>query len=111
MLMILIAHPHFAARLTRPTFRNIDQRILLRYQMPPLDEKTTRDYIHHHISRAGGNVALFNDTACLALYKTTGGLPRLLNRLCLTALALGALEKKDTLGEDEVYRASQEQQS
>jgi len=108
LLTILIAHPHFATRLRRPTFRNIDQRILLRYHMTPLDENETRTYIHHHLLRVGDRDDLFTDAACLALFNATGGVPRLLNNLCLTTLALGALEKKDSLSEDEVYRASQE---
>lgn len=108
LLTLLIAHPHFAARLQRPTFRNIDQRILLRYEMPPLSEEETKGYLQHHLARAGARTELFTEAAYLALYKNCGGLCRQINRLALAALALGALERKDTLDEEDIYRATAE---
>ena len=40
--------------------------------------------------------------------RSAGGICRVLNRLALAALNLGALEQKDTLSEEEIYRASSE---
>ena len=44
----------------------------------------------------------------LALYKTSGGVCRLLNRLCLAALNRGVLQQKATLDEEDIYQASDE---
>jgi len=108
MLMIMIAHPQLTPRLQRPHFRNINQRILLRYELPPLTEEQTREYLAHHLARVGAHPQLFNEAAYLAIYKTSGGICRDINRLALAALALGALEQKDSLSEEDIYRASTE---
>jgi type II secretory pathway predicted ATPase ExeA len=108
LLMILIGHPDLARRLTRPMFRNLYQRILLNYQLPPLSEDETRDYVTHHLKLVGGKTPIFSDSAYLALYKTSGGLCRLLNRLCLAALHRGAYLQKTTLTEEDIFHVSQE---
>ncbi len=108
LVVIMIGHPHLAARLQRPPFRNLYQRILLRYQLPALSEQESRHYVVHHLARVGGQPEIFTEAAYLALYKTSGGICRVLNRLALAALNLGALEQKDTLSEEEIYRASSE---
>lgn len=107
-LMLLIGHPRFAAQLNGPLFRNINQRVLLRYEMPALDEEQTRAYVTHHLTLVGGKPEIFSDAALLAVYKTTAGVCRQINNLCFAALTLGALEQKDTLTEEEIYRASAE---
>ncbi|MDA2930889.1 AAA family ATPase, partial [Acidobacteria bacterium AH-259-O06] len=108
MISILIAHPYFEARLQRPLFRNLGQRILLRYQLPALNEEETANYIAHHLARVGGEPEIFTPSARLAVYKICGGLCRQINRLCLAALNLGAIEQKEILSEEEIYRASSE---
>lgn len=108
LLLILIGHSRLEARLARPLFRHLQQRILLRYQLPPLSEEQTRDYIAHHLRRVGGKPEIFTDSASLAVYKISAGVCRQINRLALAALNLGALEQKPTLSEEEIYRASAE---
>ena len=108
LVMILIGHPHFQARLERPTFRNLDQRILLRYQLPPLEAEETSQYITHHLTRVGAKDEIFTSSARLAIHKTTNGICRLINHLCLAALNLGALEQKPSLSEEDIYRVSSE---
>lgn len=107
-LMLLIGHPRFAAQLGGPLFRNINQRVLLRYEMPALDEDQTRAYVAHHLGLVDGKPEIFSDAAHLAVYKTTAGVCRQINNLCSAALTLGALEQKETLTEEEIYRASAE---
>ena len=80
LLMIMIGHPDLGRRLQRPMFRNIHQRILFTYKLPPLDEAETKLYVCHHLKLAGAQPSLFTDSAYLALYKTSGGVCRLLNR-------------------------------
>jgi len=42
------------------------------------------------------------------IYQNSGGIPRMINALCSKTLTIGALEKKESLSEDEVFRATQE---
>jgi type II secretory pathway predicted ATPase ExeA len=108
MIMILIGHPQFAARLQRPPYRNIHQRILLQYEMPPMTEEACRSYVLHHLARVGGRENIFTEAALLAIYANSGGICRQVNRLCVAALSLGALEQKDSLSEEDIFRASAE---
>lgn len=108
LLMILIGHPDLGRRLQRPMFRNIHQRILLAYQLPALDAAETKNYVCHHLKLAGGKPEIFTDSAYLALSKTSGGICRMINRLCLAALNRGVLQQKATLDEEDIYQASAE---
>ena len=108
LLMIMIGHPDLARRLARPLFRNLYQRILLNYQLPALSEEETRDYVVHHLTLVGGKAQIFSASAYPALYKTSGGLCRLINRLCLAALYRGAYLQKPVLTEEDIFQASQE---
>ena len=108
VLMLLIGHPRLAAQLNSPLFRNVNQRVLLRYEMPALDEQQSRAYVTHHLALVGGSTEIFSDAALLAVYKTTAGVCRQINKLCSAALTLGALEQRDSLCEEEIYRASAE---
>ena len=108
ILMILIGHPRLAAQLNSPIFRNINQRILLRFEMPAFDEEQTSAYVAHHLALVDAHSEIFSKAALLAIYKTTGGSCRQINNLCCAALTLGAVEQKDILSEEEIYRASAE---
>lgn len=107
LILILIGHPDLARRLARPLFRNLYQRILLNYHLPPLSEEETRLYVSHHLKLAGAQTRIFSDSAGLAIYKTSGGLCRLINRLCLAALNYGLLRQKPSLSEEDIYQVAQ----
>ena len=108
LLMIMIGHPELARRLARPIFRNLYQRILLNFHLPPLSEDETRLYVAHHLKLAGAQTNIFSDSAGLAIYKTSGGMCRFINRLCLAALNHGVLQQKPSLSEEDIYQVAQE---
>ena len=108
LLMILIGHPYLEEKLQRPLFRNINQRVLLRYRLPAMDVKETASYIAHHLARVGGQPEAFSAAAVQAVYKTSGGICRTVNSLCLAALNLGARQQLETLTEEHIYQVSNE---
>ena len=65
LLMIMIGHPDLGRRLQRPMFRNIHQRILLTYRLPPLDEAETKNYVCHHLKLAALNRGVLQQKATL----------------------------------------------
>jgi len=85
-----------------------NQRISLKYHLPALTKEETAAYIQHHLALAGGKDPLFNQNALNVIYQNSGGIPRIINALCVKTMTIGAIEKKDSLSEDEVFRASQE---
>lgn len=84
--VILVGQPELNATLDAPQMQQLLQRVRLRFHLRALSESETRDYIRHRLHIAGGDRALFADDAVPAIYQYTGGIPRLINTLCDTAL-------------------------
>jgi len=57
---------------------------------------------------AGLKNPLCNQNAMNAVYQNSGGVPRMSNSLCIKSMTIGALERKDILTEEEVFRATHE---
>jgi general secretion pathway protein A len=87
--IILVGQPELRELLARPDLRQLAQRITARYHLPPLNRRETADYVCHRLRVAGGREGLFTIGALRAVYRLTGGVPRLINILCDRAL-LGA---------------------
>jgi general secretion pathway protein A len=107
-LFILIGQQHLKERLMRSIHQPFNQRISLKYHLPPLAQEETAAYIRHHLTLAGIKEPLFNQNALVAIHQNSTGIPRVINSLCIKAMTVGALEKKNLLTEEEVYRATQE---
>lgn len=107
-LFILIGQQHLKDRLMRPIHQSFNQRITLKYHLPPFTQEETAAYVRHQLAVAGMKEPLFNQNALAAIHQNSTGIPRVINSLCLKAMTIGALEKKDALTEEEVYRATQE---
>jgi general secretion pathway protein A len=59
----------------------------LRYHLKPLPQHEIKDYVLFRLKKAGKeDASLFDDDVYPYLYRYTGGIPRLLNVLCDTAL-------------------------
>jgi len=92
--VILLGQPELNKTLDEPRFRPLKQRITVRYNLPPLDRKETKDYIIHRLKKAGSrNVAIFDKAAIDKIYRYSNGIPRVINIVCdnalLTAFAQG----------------------
>lgn len=107
-IFILSGQPHLRDRLLRPIHQSFHQRICLKFHLCPLSRDETNTYIEHHLKLAGFSGSLFNQNAISALYQVSTGLPRVINNLATKTLTIGALDKKNTLTDEEVYRASKE---
>jgi type II secretory pathway predicted ATPase ExeA len=91
--VILIGQPELDARLQRDAYTALRQRIGLRYALGPLSLDETIRYIDHRIRVAGGTRNPFSRAAMEEIHTLSGGIPRLINTLCTTALL-------DAFGED-----------
>ena len=108
-LFILIGQHHLKERLMRPIHQPFNQRITLKYHLVPFTQEETSAYVRHHLALAGRkDDPLFNQNALGAIHQNSAGIPRVINSLCVKAMTVGAIEKKDVLTEEEVYRATQE---
>jgi type II secretory pathway predicted ATPase ExeA len=107
-LFVLVGQAHLRERLLIPVLQPFNQRIALKCHLPALSREESASYIHHQLSLAGLKTPVFNENALNAVYQNSGGVPRMINALCLKTLTIGALEKKEVLSEDEVFRATHE---
>lgn len=90
--IILVGQPELRQLLARPDLRQLAQRITARYHLPALDAADTAAYIRHRLRVAGGREDLFARGALRAVYRRSGGIPRLINIICDRAL-LGAYSR------------------
>lgn len=87
--MILIGQPELEQRLAHKAYAPLAQRIGIRYALTPLDRDDIERYIEHRIAVAGGSRNPFSPDAVGVIDRYSGGVPRLINTLCTTALLEG----------------------
>ena len=81
------------------TFAALDQRIALRFAMPPMTPTETTAYIAHHLNLAGRSDTLFSDDAVALIHQVCRGLPRAVNNLAVQALVAAYASKKAIVDE------------
>lgn len=91
--MILVGQAGLRETLRRPDLEQFAQRIAVDYNLEPLNLDETHSYIRHRLQVAGGDPDIFDTAACDAVYRHSGGTPRLINLLCDTALVFGYAEQ------------------
>ena len=107
--IILAGQPELKATLDSPNLKQLVQRVRLRFHLGPLDRRETREYIEHRLNVAGrGDNTLFAEDTFAIIHRYTGGVPRLINTLCDTALLCAFAEEKKSLGSGDVVSAAQE---
>ena len=109
--VILVGQRELRDTLRRPDLVQFAQRIGVDYHLEPLTEAETRAYIRHRCQTAGGKVDLFTDQACAQIHQSTGGVPRLINLLCDTALVYGYAEQRDSIDAELINEVARDKQS
>jgi general secretion pathway protein A len=84
--IILVGQPELNHTLAQSAFRQLRQRINLRYHLRPLSRKEMIEYIEKRLRTAGGNTRLFSEKAIREIYRRSKGVPRLINILCDNSL-------------------------
>lgn len=91
--IILVGQAGLRDTLRRPDLEQFAQRIAVDYSLEPLNLDETRGYIRHRLQVAGGDPDIFDTAASEAVYRHSGGTPRLINQICDTALVFGYAEQ------------------
>ena len=108
--IILTGQPELASMLNRPELRQLNQRITARFNLTPLNAEETAAYIRHRLRVAGlpGDRSVFSAAASKAVYRLSGGIPRLVNLLCDRALMGAYGRQEDTVSASLVAEAATE---
>jgi general secretion pathway protein A len=94
---------------TDQRLRQLRQRITVRYHLTPLSRPEIERYIQHRLQVVGANGRpAFTAAAIRAIFRYSGGIPRLVNAVCDKALLAGFVEGKDLLTWWQVRRAIRE---
>jgi type II secretory pathway predicted ATPase ExeA/pSer/pThr/pTyr-binding forkhead associated (FHA) protein len=85
--IILAGQPELNHKLDAPELQQLTQRVRLRFHLQTLSEAETRAYIQHRLDVAGaGDRELFTADTYADIFRYCGGVPRLINTLCDTAM-------------------------
>jgi general secretion pathway protein A len=88
--VILMGQPELDKILSETRFRQLRQRISVRYHLNPLDLNQTNEYIERRLKVAGSRDArIFEPEAVRLIWKFSQGIPRVINTLCDGALVIG----------------------
>ncbi len=84
--LVLVGQPELRDIVGRRDMRQFAQRVAALFHLPAMDLPTMRDYIQHRLAVAGRTRRLFTADAVALIHEKTGGVPRMVNRLCDLAL-------------------------
>src|SRR5436853_733750 len=88
--IILCGQPELRQVFAQPELRQLKQRISLRTEIHPLSARQTAEYIAWRLRVAGAkNPNFFELEAIAAVYRFSGGIPRIINNICDNALLTG----------------------
>jgi general secretion pathway protein A len=109
--VILAGQPALRETLRKPELMQFAQRIAVDYYLESLSIEETSKYIHYRLKIAGSEKEIFTADACEAVFKYSGGTPRLINLLCDTSMVYGFAEQNEQINEQLVHDVVREQHS
>jgi general secretion pathway protein A len=109
--IILAGQPELNEKLNSQELIQLAQRVRLRFHLNALTKTETTAYIDHRLEVAGSQGRrIFAEDTYATIYKYTGGVPRLINTLCDTAMLAAFGKDQDTVTAAELDAAIRELQ-
>ena len=102
---LLVGQPTLRRNMKLGVLAALDQRIGLRYAMPPMSGEETRSYLRHHLTLAGRSDPLFSDDAAALIHQTSRGYPRAVNNIAVQALVAAFATDKAIVDESSARAA------
>ncbi len=109
--IILAGQPELNDKLNSPELVQMAQRIRLRFHLTALSRTDLSAYVQHRLEVAGsGGREIFSEDALSVVFRYTGGVPRLVNTLCDTAMMTAFAIEKNHIDAEIVENAAEELQ-
>lgn len=108
--LMLCGQPELRETLRRPDLRQFAQRVAVAYHLSPLEPEETEAYIRHRLTVAGGKGDLFDPAATRFIHHQSGGVPRLINIICDTALVYAFAEGRKRIDAQLVFDVVRDRQ-
>lgn len=108
--IVLVGQPELNRRLNLYDLRQLQQRIMVRFHVTPLDKDEIKKYIAHRLEVAGGSIDKINFTqeAIDEIYNFSGGIPRLINIICDRALLAGFVAEVNKIDLNTIKKCTEE---
>lgn len=107
--IILFGQPELDDKLASPSVRQLRQRIAFHYRMPPLRRDELDEYLLHRLRVAGlHGHTIFSSMARRALFRYSGGTPRLVNILAHKSMLAAFGEGLAMIGYRQVVAAARD---
>jgi len=89
--VVLVGQPELRSNLKLPQMRQVDQRVSVRCELTPLGLHEIRNYINHRLDVASSREprVKFDESSIQVIAEVSGGVPRVINRICDRALHHG----------------------
>jgi type II secretory pathway predicted ATPase ExeA len=109
--IILAGQPELNEKLDSEELIQLVQRVRLRFHLTALSPEDTHAYVLHRLEVAGSHGRqIFTEDTYPIIFRYTGGVPRLINTLCDTALMSAHVLERDKVGVEELKAAIEELQ-
>ncbi len=109
--IILAGQPELNDKLDAPELAQLMQRVRLRFHLHTLSEVETRSYIQHRLDVAGaGDREIFAADTFAEVFRYCGGVPRLVNTLCDTAMMAAYTSDRSKVTRADIISAVRELQ-
>jgi type II secretory pathway predicted ATPase ExeA len=97
--VVLVGQLELRDKLKLPEMRQVDQRVSVHCRLEPLGPDGVAGFVSHRLQVAGGSPdrIRFSPDAIDAVYRISGGVPRIINRICDRALHHGHLRRVGTI--------------
>lgn len=105
LAVLLVGQPSLRRQTRLAVLAALEQRIGIRYTMPPMTGEETASYIKHHATIAGRKDTLFSDDAVALIHETARGYPRAVNNLAIQALVAAFATNKSIVDESSARAA------
>ena len=106
--ILLVGQPELLDILAQQALRQLNQRVVSRFHLSPLDKDDISNYINHRLHRAGAKRPIFDPGCAAALFNLTGGVPRLINLVCHQSLVAAYSTGAQTVSPKLVKQAATE---
>jgi type II secretory pathway predicted ATPase ExeA len=106
MQIILVGQSELRELLSSSSLRQLNERIMVRYELKSLNRNDVQGYVEHRLVVAGSKGTVrFTNSAIKAIYRSSQGNPRRINAICDRALLAAYARDEFTISKGTVRKA------
>jgi type II secretory pathway predicted ATPase ExeA len=96
-ILVLCGHSDLRRTMEFAIMEPFNQRVAIRYHMPPISIEQTKHYVTHHLNLAGAKEPILDPLAMEAVHQLSFGIPRKIGAITEAALTYAMFDQKRTV--------------